>query len=90
MGTTKGEKTKMVPKVGTMNNTERDKNGTQKGYHEWRKNQDGTQNGYHKNGDNYSVVPKMGTTKNRNDRLVPKVGTINLAGKREWYPKWVP
>lgn len=76
MGTTKGEKTKMVPTLGTMNNTERDKNGTQ--------------NGYHKNGDNYSVVPKMGTTKNRNDRLVPKVGTINLAGKREWYPKWVP
>lgn len=33
MGTTKGEKTKMVPKVGTMNNTERDKDGTQKGYH---------------------------------------------------------
>lgn len=90
MGTTKGEKTKMVPKVGTMNNTERDKNDTQKGYHEWRKLKDGTQNGYHKNGDNYSVVPKMGTTKNRNDRLVPKVGTINLAGKREWYPKWVP
>lgn len=34
MGTTKEEKTKMVPKMGTMNNTERDKNGTQKGYHE--------------------------------------------------------
>ena len=61
MGTTKEEKTKMVPKKGTMNNTERDKNGTQNGYH-----------------------------KNRNDRLVPKMGTINLAGKREWYPKWVP
>lgn len=43
-----------------------------------------------KNGDNDSVVPKMGTTKNRNDRLVPKVGTINLAVKKEWYPKWVP
>lgn len=35
MGTTKGEKTKMVPKMGTMNNTERDKNGTQKGYHKF-------------------------------------------------------
>ena len=90
MGTTKGEKTKMVPKVGTMNNTERDKNGTQKGYHKRRKLKGGTQNGYHENGDNDSVVPTLGTTKNRNDRLVPKVGTINLARKREWYPKWVP
>ena len=86
MGTTKGEKTKMVPKVGTMNNTERDKNGTQKGYHKWRKLEGGTPNGYHKNGDNDSVVPKMGTTKNRNDRLVPKVGTINLAVKKEMVP----
>ena len=90
MGTTKGEKTKMVPKVGTMNNTERDKNGTQKGYHEWRKLKDGTQNGYHKNGDNYSVVPKMGTTKTETitawyPKWVPR--KTEMTG---WYPKWVP
>ena len=65
---------------------ERDKNGTQKGYHKWRKLEGGTPNGYHKNGDNDSVVPKMGTTKNRNDRLVPKVGAINLAVKKEMVP----
>lgn len=86
MGTTKGEKTKMVPTLGTMNNTERDKNGTQKGYHKRRKLKGDTQNGYHENGDNDSVVPKVGTTKNRNDRLVPKVGTTKRGKITEWYP----
>ena len=76
----------MVPTLGTMNNTERDKNGTQKGYYEQRELKGGTQNGYHKNGDNDSVVPKMGNTKNRNNRLVPKVGTINLAVKKGMVP----